>query len=428
MEKPVSDSNPGWKRSFRSLWATQFQDTFGDNAYRWLVASFVIGLGLPPERQDFLINAATILFSLPSILFSPTGGYLADRYAKRSVILGTRLAETVVMGLALAGLATQSIPLVLGALFLRGVQSACFTPAKFGMLPEILPETRLSWGNGLMELGAFLAIITGTVAGMSLYSVFSNRLYAAGLILLILPAAGLAIAWRLPILSVLKTSRTFHINPFVELFRHWKIIRADRLLLFAVLGNTYFFMLAALLQTTVLYYGRFILNLSQAQIGLLQGLIGIGIGIGSFAAGYLSKGKIEYGLVLPGGAGLAAAGALLSLGGFPFFQVAAILAFMGFAAGFVIVPVMTIIQHRPAPEKKGGIIGAANQMAFLGIAVSGGLHFTLSAAGTTPNGIFGFASLMTIAASVCAVIALPDSLSRLLKLFPRHAGSSRLQR
>ena len=116
-----------WKRGFWSIWATQFQESFSDNAYRWLVASFVIGMNLPATRQDFLTNAATVLFSLPFILFSPSGGYLADRFAKRSVILGTKIAELPVMGLAFIGLLTHNIPVMFAALFLRGAQSACYS-------------------------------------------------------------------------------------------------------------------------------------------------------------------------------------------------------------------------------------------------------------------------------------------------------------
>ena len=409
-----AESNNRWKRGFWSVWATQFQESFSDNAYRWLVASFVIGRGLSAERQDLLTNVATVLFSLPFILFSPAGGYLADRYSKRSVILGTKFAELPVMGLALLGLLTQNLVILFVALFLRGMQSSCYSPSKFGMLPEILPEKRLSWGNGVIELGSFLAIICGTVAGTSMYSAFSLNLGYAGTILLATTLIGLLIATTLPRTHAPKTSRPFQINPFGALIKHWNVIRKDRTLFLAILGNTYFFLLAALLQTTILYYGTFVLSISEAQTGYLQGAIAIGIGVGSFAAGYLSGGKIEYGLIPLGCAGLTVFAVILSLGGFSFAQVAVILLLMGFSAGFFAVPVNAIIQHRPDPAMKGSIIGASNQLSFIGIALSALLHFTLSTMGFGPETIFLFGGVMTFVATIYAVTLMPDSLLRLL--------------
>src|SRR5215510_8469798 len=224
---PGAESDNRWKHGFWGVWATQFQESFNDNAYRWLVVSYVIGMGLSSERQDFLTNAATVLFSLPFILFSPAGGYLADRYSKRSVILGTKLAELPIMGLALLGLVTRSIPVMFAALFLRGIQSSCFSPSKFGMLPEILPEQRLSWGNGLIELGSFIAIISGTVAGTSMYSRFNGQLGPSGSILLLATFLGFAIATTLPRVPAAGSARPFHMNPFGELANQWSLIRKD---------------------------------------------------------------------------------------------------------------------------------------------------------------------------------------------------------
>ncbi|HET9129292.1 MAG TPA: MFS transporter, partial [Terriglobia bacterium] len=148
-----------WHRAFWSLFAAQFQETFSDNAYKFLLISFVTAMELTKSQRDSFVFAIGALFAIPFILFSMTGGFLADRFSKRSVIIGLKFVEILVMTLALAGLAMQSFPLLITALFLRSTQSACFSPAKFGLLPELLPERQLSWGNGVFELGIFLAII-----------------------------------------------------------------------------------------------------------------------------------------------------------------------------------------------------------------------------------------------------------------------------
>src|SRR5262245_24371016 len=102
-----------WKRGFWSVWATQFQESLSDNAYRFLVISFVADMAFASRTRGYLTLLAGILFAAPFVLFSPAGGYLADRYSKRSVILGTKLAEVPVMAIAFIGLALHNLPIML---------------------------------------------------------------------------------------------------------------------------------------------------------------------------------------------------------------------------------------------------------------------------------------------------------------------------
>jgi acyl-[acyl-carrier-protein]-phospholipid O-acyltransferase/long-chain-fatty-acid--[acyl-carrier-protein] ligase len=403
-----------WRRDFWIVWTTQFQESFSDNAYRWIVISFVAHLILAGSRRELLNSVAGILFAAPFVLFSPTGGYLADRYSKRSVILGTKLAEIFVMGIAFVGLSLRSLPIILAALFLRGIQSSCYSPSKFGMLPEILPEDRLSWGNGLIELGSFIAVIIGTVVGTSLYSRFEERLGYAGIIMLVTTLAGVVISSKLPTLAAAGSTKPLRRNPFGELADQWQSIRNDRTLFLAILGSTYFFMLAALLQYAVEFYGKDVLHITQTETGYLQAVIGIGIGIGSVAAGYLSGRKIEYGLIPLGCAGLTIFAFLLSTA--PQFSIAAVyLALLGFSAGFFAVPVMAIIQHRPDAEKKGGVIAVGNQLSFIGIGAASLMYglFTGVLHLSVPN-VFLIGAIMTFASTVYALMLMPDSVLRLL--------------
>jgi acyl-[acyl-carrier-protein]-phospholipid O-acyltransferase/long-chain-fatty-acid--[acyl-carrier-protein] ligase len=416
IDMPVIAQDNRWRRGFWSVWATQFQESFSDNAYRWIVISFVANMAMHAgSTREYLNTVAGILFAAPFVLFSPAGGYLADRYSKRSVILGSKFAEIVVMGIALVGLTLGNLRIMLVALFLRGIQSSCYSPSKFGMLPEILPEEKLSWGNGVIELGSFAAIICGTVAGTSLYSRFSGQLRQAGFILFAATLMGVAISSTLPRVRAAGSTERLHINPFAQLLSEWKLIRSDRTLFLAVLGNTYFFMLAALLQYAVEYYGQDVLRISAGETGYLQAAIAVGIGLGSFTAGYLSGGKIEYGLIPFGAAGMTALSVSLSRGGVSFASVATQLALLGFAGGFFAVPVMAIIQHRPDATRKGGIIAASNQLSFVGIGMASLLWGVLtSLLHISVTGVFLFGGLMTTVATIYAVWLMPDSVLRLL--------------
>ncbi|HLJ41998.1 MAG TPA: MFS transporter, partial [Candidatus Acidoferrales bacterium] len=153
-----------WRSGFWALIATQFQGAFSENALKNLVILLILGMGLTEADKNHLVPIVLVLFALPFILFSMTGGYFADRFSKRSVTIGTKLFEISSTFFALAGLARQNLILEFIAIFLLSTQAALFGPSKYGLLPEILPEEKLSWGNGIIELGTFLAIITGTMA------------------------------------------------------------------------------------------------------------------------------------------------------------------------------------------------------------------------------------------------------------------------
>lgn len=416
IDMTVAETDTKWRRGFWSVWATQFQESFSDNAYRWIVISYVAHMaGGAGSTRDYLFTLAGVLFAAPFVLFSPAGGYLADRYSKRMVILGTKFAEILVMAIAFAGLALGNLPIMLVALFLRGIQSSCYSPSKFGMLPEILPENRLSWGNGLIELGSFAAIISGTVVGTALESRFSGQLGYAGAFLFAATLAGVVISMTLPRVPAAGSTKRLPINPFARLIEEWQQFRKDRTLFLAVLGNTYFFLLAALLQYAVEFYGADILKLESEQVGHLQAAIGIGIGIGSFAAGYLSGGKIEYGLIPLGATGMTIFSLLISRGGLSFSEIVVHLALLGFSGGFFAVPVMAIIQHRPDARSKGGVIAAANQLSFVGIGIASILWGLLTGLlDVSIPGVFLFGGLMTLGATVYAIWLMPDSVLRLL--------------
>src|SRR5438876_4556219 len=190
--QPLEDrSRESWRRSFWGLMATQFQGAFSDNAYKNLVVYLILGVALPKNQREVLVVVVGLLFSIPFILFSMTGGFLGDRFSKRSVTAGTKVMEIGVMLIALGGLGLASLALQIVAVFMLSTQAALFGPSKYGLLPEILPQNQLSWGNGVLELCTFVAIITGTMAAGFMAEAFQGRQYWSGTILVALAAMGL---------------------------------------------------------------------------------------------------------------------------------------------------------------------------------------------------------------------------------------------
>jgi len=170
----VSDT-PRSERGFWALIATQFQGAYSDNILRNLLLAMIVGMGLGTNERDTFVSIVTFLFSMPFVLFSMTGGWLADRFSKRQVTIWTKVMEIGAMTVATIGLATHQTALTLVALGLVATQAALFGPSKYGLLPELLPAKRLSWGNGVIELGTFLAIIVGTITGATMAERFRGH-------------------------------------------------------------------------------------------------------------------------------------------------------------------------------------------------------------------------------------------------------------
>src|SRR5215469_9837763 len=192
MAEPESSSEkPFSTRGFWSLFVTQFQGAFSDYILKTLVVFMMLGLNVTLAEQNRIGEYVTALYSLPFILFSMAGGYLADRYSKRSVMIGVKVFEIGVMVSMLAGFVLNDWRILMAGVFLMGVHSAFFGPSKYGSLPEQLPVKRLSWGNGLIELGTYVAAILGIVAAGELSEHFPGRQIVSGVVLIALAVFGL---------------------------------------------------------------------------------------------------------------------------------------------------------------------------------------------------------------------------------------------
>jgi acyl-[acyl-carrier-protein]-phospholipid O-acyltransferase / long-chain-fatty-acid--[acyl-carrier-protein] ligase len=401
-----------WRMGFWSLIVTQFQGAFNDNALKFLVIYLIVERSFPSEVRDRFILLVGALFAIPFILFSLAGGYFADRYSKRSVTIGTKLFEIGVGLFATAALAAGNLPMEAAAVFLISTQGALFGPSKYGLLPELLPQNKLSWGNGVIELGTFLASITAVMGAGYLADAFRGRHFWSGIILLGLTMFGLFASLGISRVPAANPARTFRINPLADLGGQLRLIAGDGLLAWAVVGNTYLWFLAALLQFVIVVYGHDVLHVDESQISYLQAAVGIGIGAGSLAAGYLSRGKIETRLVPLGAIGMTLFGFLVSRHGLGIWPVRANLCLLGLFGGFYAVPLNALIQHRPKREEKGGVIAAANLLSFIGVFLAAGVYFALSSvAHISPGGIFLAGAVLSLAAAFHAIFLLPDSRS-----------------
>src|SRR5262245_36324921 len=409
-------------KCFWFLIVTQSQGAFSDNAYKNIVTLVAVSTAVTQQQEGQRISLAGALFILPFLLFSMYGGFLADRFSKRSVTIYTKVAEVAILVLATLELSTGHLSLAMGLLFLTGSQAAFFGPTKYGILPELLPEKRLSWGNGILEMTSFLSIMLGTAAGAILVEHLHGRLYLAGLALVALALVGTATSLGIARLPAANPAARFRWNFVEEVWRYVREARKDRVLWLAVAGGAYFWFLGFLIQTNIVLYGKNFLGLQESHIGYLLSAVALGIGLGSYVAGYLSGDKIEYGLIPLGSMGITVFSLVLGLVHCDFWWSIALLALVGFSAGFFIVPLNTLVQQRPDSSIKGGMIAMANLMTFVGMLVAAGLFWLLTVPlRLTPNHVFLIGGVLTVIATTYVLILLPDSLLRLVLWILTHS-------
>jgi acyl-[acyl-carrier-protein]-phospholipid O-acyltransferase/long-chain-fatty-acid--[acyl-carrier-protein] ligase len=336
-------------------------------------------------------------------------------------MLGVKVFELFIMALVLDGLWKWDKNLLLAGVFLMGTHSAIFGPCKYGSLPELLPEKKLSWGNGILELGTFMAIILGTVAAAVMSQHFRGHQWFSGVILVALAVIGFFSCLGITKIPAADPEKKF--NPFfpAEIWRQIRAMRGDRPLWLALCGNTYFNFLGMLLLLNLFFYGSETLHVTETHIGLLNVALALGIGLGSASAGFLSGGKIEYGLVPLGAFGLSIFSVWLARPAVGLGESFVLLALLGFSGGFFIVPVCALLQHRPARGNKGQVQATANWCSFVGVFFASGAHWLLAQKfHLSPRGIFFVGGLLTLVGAVYVLILLPDALLRFVLWCATH--------
>jgi len=291
----INSRPQGSLRGFWSLFITQFQGAFSDNLYKFLAIYFVMKTYQgDKDKIDSLIPIIGAVFSLPFIIFSLLGGYLSDRYSKKYVAVGTKFAEVLIMVIATVALINGNLNFIIGVIFLMSTQSAFFGPAKYGSLPELLPPEKLSWGNGVIGMGTNMAVIFGMVAAGYISEKYGVNTKEAGLLLVGLAVIGFIFSLgitRIPPSNEANQPHPNFLGAVKELFHKVKRIYPDRPLFYAVLGEIYFYFIAAMIQMHVVIYALEYLKLEELESSYLQATIAVGIAAGCLVAGYGSRKK-----------------------------------------------------------------------------------------------------------------------------------------
>jgi acyl-[acyl-carrier-protein]-phospholipid O-acyltransferase/long-chain-fatty-acid--[acyl-carrier-protein] ligase len=396
------------------LW-TQFLNAFNDNAYKLTVSLLAAETGAKALAGGDAVSMAGFLFALPFLLFCSYAGQLADRYEKRTVFVMTKGLEIVAMALATAAMMSGRVEWMMAVLFLTATQAAFFSPAKYGLVPEMAGGVHLPAANGLLEMSTFVAIILGTLFGSLMTAGFHHHVWVIGAALVAVAIAGTVTSLRIGPTPRPSVQRKFEWNPISGALEGLQAIRRDRALWLSTLGMTYFWFLGALFQMLLILYAKDALHAGEAQTGVLMASLALGIGAGSLAAGRISDGHIEPGLVPVGALGMAAGSFVLAFAAHSVGVAAGALFATGLMGGLFVVPLNAILQDRPAEGERGRVLASANLLNTGGVLLAAGAVKLLQVEmGLSAARMIGIAGALTVLMAVAGMLAAPQLTLRFL--------------
>ena len=425
------------ERRFRPFFIVTFLGAFNDNAFKTAFITLVTFRAGQLTRMDPETLATLLpgLFILPFFLFSATSGQIADKLEKSLLTRWVKLFEIAVMLLASWGFLANLLWPLLGALILMGVHSTLFGPVKYAYLPQHLAQGELVGGNGMMEMGTFVAILLGEVLGAALATLPHGALVTS-LTLLAIAALGYLTSRGVPHSPAADPGLRINWNIATETWRNLGFARGNRVVWLSLLGISWFWFFGATLLAQFPVYARQVLGGDESVFILLLTVFSFGIGLGSLLCEKLSGRKVEIGLVPFGSLGLTLFGLDLYLaspahtagaqhftaflGSAPHWRILADLVLTGLFGGFYIVPLYALIQTRSERSHQSRIIAANNILNALFMVVSAIVSMLLLRAGCSIPQLFLATAVFNAVVAVYIVALVPEFLVRFLSWILVH--------
>ena len=409
-----------YAKKWTPLFTTQFLGILNDNFLKNCII-FISVLWLSKEDEGMVISLASALLVLPFVLFSPLAGRLAQIYSKQKIYEYAKLAEIPIMAIAVIGFFAESLPIVMTALFLMGLQSALYAPSKYGLIRDVGGHDGLSYGVGTMELLTFLGALLGQVfAGLiSDLSIGVSSILATILISLAISGYFTSRFIKVKEEKPLETSKD-PVEPFTFLYQTAKWAKGIRGLNTTILGLGSFWLVAAMIQMNIYVHAPDIYNLSNTGTALVMAIIAIGIGLGCFISGKLSKNRVELGMVPLGGLGLSILITIFAIFELSLYPFVICLFFAAMFSGFYKVPLSAWLQERVEGRKVGRALAYNQMMAFLFILLAAGIFGYVEGQYDT-YAVFAVIAAISWIMTIITIVNIPAMMVRFIAYILAHS-------
>jgi 1-acyl-sn-glycerol-3-phosphate acyltransferase len=421
------------ERRFAPFFWTQFLGAGNDNIYKNALVIFVAfqAATLTALSSNDLVNVAAAVFIAPFMLFSATAGQIADKLEKSRLIRFIKLFEIAIMVVGAIGFYQRDLVILFTALGLMGVHSTLFGPVKYAILPQHLHSDELIGGNGLVEMGTFVAILLGEIVGGLVIAIKPDGPLLAGATAIAVAVAGYVVSRGIPETPAVAPDLRINWNPFTETWSNLRFAQGNRVVWLSMLGISWFWFYGATFLTQFANYTKDVLGGDEHVATLMLAVFSVGIGVGSLLCERLSGRKVELGLVPFGSIGLSLfavdlyfasrglaphgqAGVAAFLATPAHWRIGADLVLIGMFGGFYIVPLYALIQERSEPAHRSRIIAANNILNAIFMVASAGMAIGLLKAGLTIPQVFLVTGVMNAAVALFIYSLVPEFLMRFL--------------
>jgi 1-acyl-sn-glycerol-3-phosphate acyltransferase len=426
------------QRRFAPFFWTQFCGAANDNIFKVAFTALVtyqtaLFPGVDGKTAAFVISA---IFILPFVLFSATSGQLSDKYDKARVMRLVKSLEIAIMVIGGAGFLLHNVWLLYAGTFMMGVHSTLFGPVKYAYLPQHLNERELVGGNGMIEMGTFVAILIGTIVGGELADLGANGPVVVAAVCLGVAIVGRVVVSSVPASPSDQADLRINGNPLTETWRNLKLAKQNRAVFLSLLGISWLWFFGATFLTSFFNFAKDVLGGDPQVVTLLLAIFSIGIGFGSLLCERLSRGKVEIGLVPAGSIGMTVFAVDLwfashglqpgpSLIGATAFVTEATsrvahwhvmidLFLLAMFGGLYSVPLYAMIQSRSAPTHRARIIAANNILNSLFMIVSSLMAIALFSFGCTIPQLFLVVGILNAVVAIYIYSLVPEFLMRFL--------------
>ena len=418
------------QRRFAPFFWTQFSGAANDNLFKFaftVMVTYQLSVSwLEPALAGMVIGA---LFILPFLLFSATSGQLTDKFEKTALIRLVKNLEIGIMALAAWGFMAASVPVLLACVFLMGLHSTLFGPVKFAYLPQVLNERELTGGNGMVEMGTFVAILLGNVVGGILVAIPQVGHASVAIACVALAVLGRVVAQFIPLAPATDPGLKINWNPVSETWRNLKLAHGQIVVFRSLLGISWMWFFGAVFLSNFPAFAKEVLHGNEQVASLLLVVFSIGIGVGSLLCERLSHRHVEIGLVPLGAIGMSVFAVDLyfasrglsphaghTLGSFlsqpAHWRVMADLLLLSLFAGLYSVPMYALIQLRSAPTHRARIIAANNILNALFMIASALIAGALLKSGFSIPQIFLITGLANAVVAGYIFLLVPEYLLR----------------
>lgn len=386
-------SKPDHSLAFLNV--SQFLGVLNDNIYKLVLIFFLIDLqGV--QNAGSILSAVGAIFVIPFLLFSSYAGMLADRFSKSRLIIFIKAIEIITFTLVLFAFVFTSSWAGYVLLFLLSTHSALFGPSKYGIIPELVAKQNISKANGLITSFTYLAMIFGTFLASFLTELTNRRFSLIAAFCLFLAICGFLTS--LYIRYTPPRGRSANHSFFLkEILKTIIAAKKQDHLLIAMSSSSFFLFIGAFTQLNIIPYAIEMLRLTEVSGGYLFLAAAIGIALGAFFAGRISKKTIELGLSCLGSFFISLIFFLLAFFPHNLYGVIVLLFFLGIAGGCLIVPFDSFIQLASPDERRGHNIAATNFLSFCGVLVASfAIYFFSKVLHLSSAGGFAMIGLLTL--------------------------------